>query len=214
MNAREQAARHRAARGLTPEQRHAVACAKYQWWTVDGPHRQIICMGYGADRLIAMGDCINEWAEKWPEIIHAAVSEARAKIERYRASRARPTLLLGSSGPTFLVRSYDHWGRFQGYRDDGPAWDPGWSRWKPDAAEYLRRVQWTDGYHHRMARELVESMQRQGRLDEVADIAWWAREWRRIDKCKSLVPTAYERRRYARKSKSENTDGGGLTPKN
>lgn len=193
---REQADRHRAARGLTPDQRHYVAVTLYQWWTVGGPHRQTVVSARGS-QLRELGDRIDEGVAKYPEIVRAAVQSVRERIERFRVKRATPRLVLTSYGPQFVVREYDHWGQYQrtktthGSEDVRPRSYSGDVDW----VAYLERRPFWDTHNARIASEVVS-----GKIVIKRPVPQWlrdgVREWRRIDKRSTLIPTPAERQRY------------------
>lgn len=197
MSVREQADAHRAARGLTPEERHIVALTYFQWWTVGGPHRQTVASRYGGEALCRMGDRINEAAKDHPELVRKAVEEVRAHIERFKARRQTPRLILTPHGAKFAVRQYDYWGQFAEERTTWGSEDvrPFSHGSSPDWIEYLtRRTQW-DAHNARLAADVAS-----GKLRVNRPVPDWFREavrdWYRINKRSTLIPTPAERQRY------------------
>lgn len=187
---REQADRHRAARGLTPDQRHFVAATLWQWWTVGGPHRQIVASLVGGEKLRQLGDRIDEGSARYPELIRVTAQAVRDRIERFRARRATPRLILTAGGPRFVVREYDHWGQFRGEKEVFPAPSSRAVDWLP----WLERRRRWDATDIVIARGVIRNARRP------EDVPTWLRdairEWDRIDKRRTLVPTPSERQRY------------------
>lgn len=195
---KETAAAHRAARGLSPDERHYVAATLWSWWSGNAPNRCNLAYFSGAKHQ-AVNRIVDEGSKIYPELIKATAETARARIDRWREERSRPRLELSAGGPRFHVPEYDSWGQRKADKVVYGAIERPFSHGQRiDWIPYLARTQRWDATHFTIARGVIRDAPR-NRVDVPEWLADAVRNWERIERTKGLVPTAYERQR-ARKA--------------